>query len=135
MQATTELEERVYDDVDAMQGVYERSKDTSSENRPPQPSVYKTLLKQNVTNEYANIGQCDTAANMIVRNRAKDKYKTAKTVLLILCMFLLILLLLTALCTAIASIVNVEQYKGQLDSLTKDFNGYVLTNNHTNIIL
>ena len=134
MQATMELEERVYDAVDVTHGVYERSKEsTSTGNTPPQPSAYKSLLKQNVTNMYANIGQSDTAIDMIARNGAKHKGQVAIMILLSLGVFFSILLSLTALGIAIASIVTVAEYKGQLDSLTKLFNEHMLTNNHTSM--
>ena len=131
-----ELEERVYDDVDVTQGVSEWSYGSAtSDNRPPQPSGYKSLQKQNVSSVYAGISQNDTAADVIATNGGKDKSKLVKMVLFFSCLFLF-LLSLTALCIAVASIVkmanDIAEYRGELDSLTKSVNNHV-HNNYTNI--
>lgn len=135
-----ELEERVYDAVDVTQGVSERSYvNATSENRPPQPSGYKSLQKQNEYSVYTGISQSEMAVDVIATNGAKDKGKIVKMVLLFLCVLFLFLLSLGALSTAVASIVkltnDLAEYRDELDRLTNSFNEHVRNDNLTNIII
>ena len=121
------MDDEIYDDVDVTRGVpvSEGSQDNtaSSSHIPAESSAYKTLLKQNVSNQYANIN-LNKANDSISGDRGvKRKLKMAKKLLLIAWMLFSTLLSLAALGVAITSIMTmtneVKDYKRQLLILTE----------------